>query len=73
MTDKLKELNRLREQAALGGGPDRIKKHKAKGKLTARERIELFLDKGSFEEFDTFKTHRCRNFGMEKKETLIII
>ena len=70
MTDKMNELMRLREQAALGGGPDRIKKHKAKGKLTARERIELFLDKGSFEEFDTFKTHRCRNFGMENKEIL---
>lgn len=70
MTDKIKELKRLREQAALGGGPERIKKHKAKGKLTARERIELFVDKGSFEEFDTFKTHRCRNFGMEKKEIL---
>ncbi|MGD9159875.1 MAG: acyl-CoA carboxylase subunit beta, partial [Desulfobacteraceae bacterium] len=70
MTEKIKELKRLREQAALGGGIERIKKHKAKGKLTARERIELFVDKGSFEEFDTFKTHRCRNFGMEKKEIL---
>ena len=70
MTDKMNELMRLREQAALGGGPDRIRKHKAKGKLTARERIEFFLDKGSFEEFDTFKTHRCRNFGMENKEIL---
>jgi acetyl-CoA carboxylase carboxyltransferase component len=70
MTEKIEELKRLREQATLGGGADRIKKHKAKGKLTARERIELFVDKGSFEEFDTFKTHRCRNFGMEKKEIL---
>ena len=70
MTDKLNELRRLREQASFGGGEDRIKKHKAKGKLTARERIELFLDKGSFEEFDTFKTHRCRNFGMGSKEFL---
>lgn len=70
MTDKLDALNRLREQAALGGGPERIKKHKEKGRLTARERIELFLDKGSFEEFDTFKAHRCRNFGMENKEFL---
>jgi acetyl-CoA carboxylase carboxyltransferase component len=70
MTDKLNKLKRLREQAALGGGPDRIQRHKQKGKLTARERIELFLDKGSFEEFDMFKTHRCRNFGMEDKEIL---
>lgn len=70
MTDKLNELKKLREQAALGGGSERIQKHKAKGKLTARERIELLLDKGSFEEFDMFKTHRCRNFGMEDKEIL---
>ncbi len=70
MTDRIDELLKLREQAALGGGIERIKKHKAKGRLTARERIELFLDKGSFEEFDTFKTHRCRNFGMENKEIL---
>ncbi|NLD37095.1 MAG: methylmalonyl-CoA carboxyltransferase, partial [Desulfatiglans sp.] len=58
MADKLDELYRLREQAALGGGPERIKKHKEKGLLTARERIELFLDRGSFEEFDQFKSHR---------------
>ena len=70
MADRLDDLLKLREQAALGGGVERIKKHKAKGRLTARERIQLFLDRGSFEEFDTFKTHRCRNFGMENKETL---
>jgi propionyl-CoA carboxylase beta chain len=70
MTDKLDELKNLREQAVLGGGIERIQRHKAKGKLTARERIELFLDKDSFEEFDMFKTHRCRNFGMEDKEIL---
>ncbi|NLA74810.1 MAG: acyl-CoA carboxylase subunit beta, partial [Deltaproteobacteria bacterium] len=70
MADKLDELNRLREQAVLGGGIERIKKHKEKGRLTARERVGLFLDRGSFEEFDTFKTHRCRNFGMEDREFL---
>jgi len=70
MTDKLNELKKLREQAALGGGADRIQRHKAKGKLTARERIDLFVDKGSFEEFDMFKTHRCHNFGMGNKEIL---
>jgi propionyl-CoA carboxylase beta chain len=70
MADKLDELYRLREQAALGGGPERIKKHKEKGRLTARERIELFLDRGSFEEFDMFKSHRCLNFGMENREVL---
>lgn len=70
MTDKLDDLNRLRELAMLGGGRERIERHKAKGRLTARERIELFVDKGSFEEFDMFKTHRCRNFGMENQEFL---
>ncbi len=68
MQDNLEELNRLREQAILGGGKDRIDKHKANGRLTARERLEMLLDEGSFEEFDMFKTHRCRQFGMEKKE-----
>jgi acetyl-CoA carboxylase carboxyltransferase component len=70
MTDRLNELKKLREQAALGGGPNRIQRQKAKGKLTARERIDFFVDEGSFEEFDMFKTHRCRNFGMEDKEIL---
>ena len=70
MTDKLNELKKLREKAVLGGGPDRIQRHKAEGKLTARERIEFLVDKGSFEEFDMFKTHRCRNFGMGEKEIL---
>jgi methylmalonyl-CoA decarboxylase subunit alpha len=70
MADKLDELRKLREQASIGGGLERIKKHKEKGRLTARERIEFFLDKGSFEEFDQFKSHRCRNFGMESKEFL---
>ena len=70
MTDNMSELEKLREQAALGGGSDRIQRQKAKGKLTARERIDLFVDEGSFEEFDMFKTHRCRNFGMEDKEIL---
>jgi acetyl-CoA carboxylase carboxyltransferase component len=70
MTDNMSELEKLREQAALGGGSDRIQRQKAKGKLTARERIDLFVDEGSFEEFDMFKTHRCRNFGMGDKEIL---
>jgi acetyl-CoA carboxylase carboxyltransferase component len=70
MADKLEELERLREQATLGGGKDRIDRHKAKGRMTARERIDLLLDKGSFEEFDMFKTHRCRNFGLGNREIL---
>jgi methylmalonyl-CoA decarboxylase subunit alpha len=63
--DKIKKLIDLRVQAKLGGGQKRIDAQHAKGKLTARERIELLLDEGSFEEFDMFVTHRCTNFGME--------
>ncbi|HPE85967.1 MAG: acyl-CoA carboxylase subunit beta [Bacteroidales bacterium] len=65
--DKLKELIELREKAKLGGGEKRIQSQHAKGKFTARERIETLLDEGSFEEFDMFVTHRCTNFGLEKQ------
>ena len=68
--DKIKGLLDKREQAKLGGGQKRIDAQHAKGKLTARERIELLLDEGSFEEFDMFVTHRCTNFGIEKQEFL---
>ncbi len=67
MKDQLDRLNQKRAEAHLGGGQDRIDRQHAKGCMTARERIDLLLDKGSFEEFDTFKTHRCTDFGMEKK------
>jgi propionyl-CoA carboxylase beta chain len=70
LKEKLDKLQRMREQAALGGGKERIEKQHKKGKLTARERIDLLLDKGSFEEFDMFVTHRCRDFGMEKQRIL---
>ncbi|MBW2609628.1 MAG: acyl-CoA carboxylase subunit beta [Deltaproteobacteria bacterium] len=70
MQDKLDELMELRAQASLGGGQDRIDSLHAKGRMTARERLELLLDAESFEEFDMFKTHRCRQFGMEGKEIL---
>jgi methylmalonyl-CoA decarboxylase subunit alpha len=66
--DKIKKLIDLRAEAKLGGGLDRIEAQHRKGKFTARERIELLLDEGSFEEFDMFVTHRCTNFGMEKKK-----
>src|SRR5450432_3670390 len=62
----LERLDRRRARARLGGGEARIKAQHAKGKLTARERIELLLDHGSFEEFDMFVEHRCADFGMEK-------
>ena len=58
-----------REVARLGGGEKAIEKQHSKGKYTARERIHMLLDEGSFEEFDTFVTHRCYDFGMEKKHT----
>ena len=66
--DKYVELQRLNEEAELGGGQDRIDAQHAKGKLTARERIELLLDPGSFEELDRFVVHRCSDFGMDKKK-----
>ncbi|WP_434288108.1 acyl-CoA carboxylase subunit beta [Celeribacter sp. SCSIO 80788] len=65
MKDIIKELHDRRDDARLGGGQRRIDSQHAKGKLTARERIELLLDEGSFEEFDMFKTHRCTEFGMQ--------
>jgi acetyl-CoA carboxylase carboxyltransferase component len=68
--DKIKQLIDLRVEAKLGGGAKRIEAQHFKGKLTARERIELLLDEASFEEFDMFVTHRCTNFGMEKTKFL---
>ena len=62
---KIKELVDRRKTARQGGGQKRIEAQHAKGKLTARERIDLLLDNGSFEEFDMFVRHRCTNFGME--------
>ncbi len=68
--DKVKELIELRQKARLGGGEKRIESQHTKGKYTARERIDMLLDHGSFEEFDMFVEHRCYNFGMEKKRYL---
>ncbi|KAA9009924.1 acyl-CoA carboxylase subunit beta [Histidinibacterium aquaticum] len=67
MKDILQELERRRADARLGGGERRIAAQHSKGKLTARERVELLLDEGSFEEFDMFKAHRCTDFGMESQ------
>ena len=66
MKDILAELEQRREIARAGGGQRRIDAQHARGKLTARERIELLLDEGSFEEFDMFVAHRSTDFGMEK-------
>ena len=68
--EKIKELIAKREQARLGGGEKAIEKQHARGKYTARERVDMLLDEGSFEEVDMFKLHRCTNFGMEKKQFL---
>jgi len=68
--DKIEDLLKKREQAKLGGGQKRIDSQHKKGKMTARERIDLLLDEGSFEEFDMFVTHNCRDFGLEKESYL---
>ena len=68
MKDILQELENRRGEARLGGGAKRVEAQHAKGKLTARERIELLLDEGYFEEYDMFVTHRCTDFGMEQSK-----
>jgi propionyl-CoA carboxylase beta chain len=67
MDKKLTELQNKIAQAKLGGGQDRIDKHHKQGKMTARERINFFLDEGTFEEIGMFVTHRCIEFGMENQ------
>ena len=66
--EKIKELIAQREKARLGGGEKAIAKQHERGKYTARERINMLLDEGSFEEMDMFVEHRCTNFGQDKKE-----
>ncbi len=68
--EKISKLSEMRKEAKLGGGKERIEKIHSANRLTARERIDLLVDKGSFEEFDMFKLHRCVDFGMENKKTL---
>ena len=68
MQDKVDLLNKKRKKVLAGGGEKRVEKQHASGKKTARERIALLLDPGSFVELDQFVTHRCTNFGMETKE-----
>ncbi len=69
MHDIIQQLENKRGLARLGGGQKRIDSQHKKGKLTARERIELLLDPESFEEWDMFKEHRCTDFGMEADKT----
>lgn len=61
-----KDFEALDKEASLGGGLNRIEKQHASGRMTARERIEMLLDKGTFNELDKFVVHRCTNFGMDQ-------
>ena len=61
----LDQLHHRQAQAEQGGGPDRLAQQHKKGKLSARERLDLLLDPGSFVELDRFVTHRCHDFGLE--------
>ena len=72
MTDdpKIKRLRETKAQSRLGGGADRIEAQHARGKLTARERIDLLLDKGSFREVDSFVVHRTSDFSLDKQKYL---
>jgi propionyl-CoA carboxylase beta chain len=67
-TSKIQVLNELKGQSRLGGGADRIEAQHKKGRLTARERIDLLLDKGSFHEVDAFVQHRTHDFGLDKQK-----
>jgi propionyl-CoA carboxylase beta chain len=66
--DKIQELERRNQEAFQAGGRDRIEKHHAAGKLTARERVDLLMDPGTFVEIDRFVTHRCNEFGIDKQK-----
>ena len=68
MREVLNELERRREEARQGGGPERIAEQHRRGKLTARERLDVLLDEGSFEEFDMFVEHRGTEFGMARRK-----
>ena len=68
MQDILNQLQERRDVARLGGGERRIEAQHKRGKLTARERVDLLLDEGSFEEFDMFVEHRCADFGMQDQK-----
>ena len=62
------QFEEMDKRASLGGGVEKIEKQHASGRMTARERINMLLDKGTFCELDKFVTHRCNDFGMDKKQ-----
>src|SRR5215204_5878080 len=68
--NKIELLEQKSREAELGGGEVRIEKQRSGGKMTARERIDFFLDEGSFEEFDKFVVHRSTDFGLENQKIL---
>ena len=70
LNPKIDQLRRLKEQTLQGGGAERIQKQKQQGKMTARERLEFLLDKGSFREIDAFVVHRETNFGMDQQKIM---
>src|SRR5574341_1510261 len=70
MREKLELLQQKRAEAELGGGADRVTAQHKKGKMTARERLEVLLDPGSFVEFDRFVTHRATDFGLADQKVL---
>lgn len=70
LEEKFQKLHQVHSQAELAGGQERIKQQHDKGKMTARERLQFFLDEGSFVELDKFVTHRCADFNMEDKKIL---
>ncbi|HIE69248.1 MAG TPA: methylmalonyl-CoA carboxyltransferase, partial [Planctomycetes bacterium] len=72
MTDPNKKLQELRDRSLLGGGEKRIAAQHERGKLTARERIDLLVDAGTFVEIDRFVAHRCRDFGMDSDKNTIL-
>src|ERR1035437_4589910 len=65
MQQKIQDLLKKKAEAKFGGGEDKIKSQHEKGKLTARERIEIFVDEGTFDEIDMFVEHRAHDFGLE--------
>jgi acetyl-CoA carboxylase carboxyltransferase component len=67
---KIEKLRQMRAESHAGGGPERVKKQKENGRLTAHERLDILLDPGSFRELDAFVTHRATDFGMDKKKVL---
>ena len=68
LKENIERMNRLSRQAENGGGEERLKKQRQNGRMTARERVEFLLDRGSFVELDKFKTHRITDFDMESKK-----